>query len=305
MKCSNCGFTYDNEAVCPICGVPAYPAEQPMPYYAAPEPAVESPAFAEAPVRNTGDTPKAKKEPAPAKSGKGLKIAAFCVLAVIAAALVTGVVFQILSFSLERKYYSKATKALDESRDFLSGAAIDLEDFAQGESEQPTHAAEGLDQLLDGSDYQVPKVYNDSAVHKTGETFSFDSGEISLAGVKLYDFPLSDGNKQPAALTVTVKNTTDTKQMYMFPLLNMVDSAFDYDNYLFSQTDKKQDDDGNITLGAGETMTALFYYSLPKQSQTVDCTVLLYCMGEDGESNGSAGEYSASTAFSFETKDLK
>lgn len=42
MKCSYCGFTYDDEAACPICGTPA-PQPQGMPMYAYPEPEAPAP----------------------------------------------------------------------------------------------------------------------------------------------------------------------------------------------------------------------------------------------------------------------
>ena len=303
MKCSNCGFTYDNEAVCPICGVPAYPAEQAAPYYMAAEPVIGNTGIPETPARQTADdAPKAKKEPVAAKSGKGLKIATLCVLAVIAATLIASVVFQILAFSLERKYYDKAMEAMDRDEqlyddlnkispnEFLPNLYSDLID--------PTDFEEP-----DGNDYIAPKTFTDSAIRKTGEAYDFEYGSITLQSIKLTGASGLDKNKQTAAFTVTVKNTTDQTLKYLYPSFSVGDNDFDSENYLYDEYENGEG--SSVTIQPNQTLTAVYYYSLPKENQTLDCSIHIYCMGENEDSDGSEYEFSAHTAYEFETKDVK
>ena len=101
MKCVYCGFTYDDEPVCPICGTPAPSREEYIPQYdynynsyepnmQAPPPANGTfpqqapPVMSEQPVYSAPSKPRHAKKSPPG----GLEIAAFCVLSVIAAALV-------------------------------------------------------------------------------------------------------------------------------------------------------------------------------------------------------------------------
>ena len=299
MKCSNCGFTYDNEAVCPICGVPAYPAEQTAPYYMAAEPVIGNTGIPETPARKTtDDAPKAKKEPAAAKSGKGLKIATLCVLAVIAAALVANVVLQAVSLSAELRYYKKTAKVMDsqtELYDNYSNLLKSYDNLANGKSgfkyDEP-----------DGNDYIAPKIFNDSAVRKIGEEYSFDYGSVSLQSVKLTGAASLDSSKQQAAFTVTFKNTTEKTLFYTYPMFSAGDTDFDEKNYLFAEFGSEE---AYCILKPGETSTAVFYYSLPKENQKLDCSIHIYCMGENEDSDGSEYEFSAHTAYEFETKDVK
>ena len=101
MKCVYCGFTYDDEPVCPICGTPAPSREEYMPQYdydynsydpntQAPPPVSDAYTRQAPPVMSE---PAAYREPSKPRHAKksppgGLEIAAFCVLSVIAAALV-------------------------------------------------------------------------------------------------------------------------------------------------------------------------------------------------------------------------
>ena len=105
MKCTYCGFSYDNEAKCPICGTPA--PQQPAPTPEKPEPQPFLP-----PVQPpSGDAPKAPSpaaSPAREDSGKGLRIATLCVLGVIASALIYLCLVMTFSYSLERGFESTA-----------------------------------------------------------------------------------------------------------------------------------------------------------------------------------------------------
>ena len=298
MKCTYCGFTYDDEPICPICGTPAAPVEQPVPFTPQPAPTVQRTVQvnAPAPVPEKKRAPKKKKKPVPVKGGKGLRIATFCVLSVIAAALVSGVVIQALSMSAELKHYKKASEVMDSQKKYYDENAkyYGILDKLSGDNGKVE-----FDEP-DGSDYIAPKSFSDGTVRKVGETYTFDYGTLTLKSVKPVSEMAADSTKQMAALTLTVTNTTDKKLSFIHPKLSVGDTEFDGENYLFSESGSNE-----FSLNSGESASFVFYYKLPKENQKLDCNIAVYSMGENGVSDGSEYEFSAAVLYQFETKDVK
>ena len=200
MKCTYCGFSYDNEAKCPICGTPA--PQQPAPTPEKPEPQPFLP-----PVQPpSGDAPKAPSpaaSPAREDSGKGLRIATLCVLGVIASALIYLCLVMTFSYSLERGFESTA-KEWSEDYDTFDAFGVPDNDMLNAE----------------------PKVFTDSAVHTLGENYRFDCGAIAVKSVTLTGAkPLLDKTVQQTAFTVVVTNTGKEAQYYDAPTLTVIFST--------------------------------------------------------------------------------
>lgn len=296
MKCSNCGFTYDNEEACPICGAAA-PWSQPAAtpennYFAQPAP-VSNRDFVIAPEPEVEPQPAKKPSPERQKGGNGLKIATLCALCVIAAALVASVVLQALRFAQERQYYKNANSLLEQENRLLE----QFPDEAAGHNSTPIFVEP------DGNDYITPKTLSDGKVRKIGEAYSFEYGSVLLQSVRLTGTQSLDKATQSAAFTVVIKNTTDKTLVYNYPMFNVGDTEFEEENYLYSDFDRGGDT--SITLKPDESLTAVYYYNLPKQNQKLDCIINVYCMGTDSAANGSESEFSAAATYEFETKDVK
>lgn len=274
MKCGNCGFVYDDEAVCPICGTPAPQPEpvlqnfqqaQPTPYFAQPAPTIEQPAPQQspAPQEQTDD-----KQP---KQSKGLKIATLCVLAVIAAALVYSAVLQTISFLHERRY-----------EEMIFGDDFDYDfDFDGGDF-----------------DYIEPQTFNDSEIHAIGESFDFGKGTVALQSAKIIGpYSAGDNTKQLVAFTVVLTNNSDSEQTYSEPYIELGDSVFDEENYRYTEYDESTDS-YESRVKKGESVTYVYYYSIPKDNQKLECSLDVYSYDE-------MNNYSAHTTYEFETKDIK
>lgn len=276
MKCTYCGFSYDNEAKCPICGTPA--PQQPAPTPEKPEPQPFLP-----PVQPpSGDAPKAPApaaSPAREASGKGLRIATLCVLGVIASALIYLCLVMTFSYSLERGFESTA-KEWSEDYDTFDAFGVPDNDMLNAE----------------------PKVFTDSAVHTLGENYRFDCGAIAVKSVTLTGAkPLLDKTVQQTAFTVVVTNTGKEAQYYDAPTLTVGDSVFNDEHFLYSENNGKEEP---FLLHAGESLTAVYYYNLPKDGAALDVVLTVYCAGEDGIYDDSDGEFSASTTYRIDTKKI-
>lgn len=298
MKCNNCGFTYDNEPVCPICGTPAAPLEQKAPFAPQPAPTVQAPIPAPSPCVEP-DIEESKK-PAAAKSGKGLKIAALCVLSVIAAALVANVAIQAVSLSAELKHYKKTAELTDKQQKLLDESLKYSEYFNNNYSNNNFIDDSFSGDESYGRDYIEPKRFTDGTIRKVGETFIFDYGTLTLKSIKPMSEMAVDNTKQIAALTLTVTNTTEKKLCYIHPNLSIGDTEFDGENFLFYESGSN-----DFSLNSGESASLVFYYKLPKENKKLDCNIDVYSTGENGVSDGSEYEFSAAVLYEFETKDVK
>lgn len=105
MKCVKCGFSCDDETICPICGTPVKSVKEPDPPYKARHAAPQYTPPCAPPVQQFRQPP-APKEPLPPKpeskkTPDGIRIAFLCVLSVIAAALVYIAVIQTIGVCRE------------------------------------------------------------------------------------------------------------------------------------------------------------------------------------------------------------
>ena len=283
MKCSYCGFTYDDELVCPICGTPAAPLEQTAPFAPQPAPTVQAPVSASSPCVEPDI--EENKKPAAAKSGKGLKIAALCVLSVIAAALLANVAIQAFSLSAELKHYRKSADVMDREKELYDKS------FKLVESEPD------FDYDYDGSNsegYGLSEK-SDNTVHKVGESYDFGSGVITLKSVRVSQKTANfDSTKQQVAFFVEVTNNTNSSQIYEIPSLTLGEKL-DAEAFAFAEFNNSGEDVA-YSFDPGESCSAVFYYNLPTENQTLNVTV-----------STESQNYTCfvETEYTLETKDIK
>ena len=281
MKCSYCGFTYDDEPVCPICGTPSASLEQPVPFTPQPAPTVQAPVSASSPCVEPDI--EENKKPAAAKSGKGLKIAALCVLSVIAAALVANVAIQAFSLSAELKHYRKSADVMDREKELYDKS------FKLVESE-PDYDFDDSDS--DGSGLSEK---SDNTVHKVGESYDFGSGVITLKSVRVSQKTANfDSTKQQVAFFVEVTNNTNSSQVYEIPSLTLGEKL-DAEAFAFAEFNNSGEDVA-YSFDPGESCSAVFYYNLPTENQTLNVTV-----------STESKNYTCfvETKYTLETKDIK
>ena len=281
MKCSYCGFTYDDELVCPICGTPAAPSEQTASFAPQPAPTVQAPVSASSPCVEPDI--EENKKPAAAKSGKGLKIAALCVLSVIAAALVANVAIQAFSLSAELKHYRKSADVMDREKELYDNS------FKLVESE-PDYDFDDSDS--DGSGLSEK---SDNTVHKVGESYDFGSGVITLKSVRVSQKTANfDSTKQQVAFFVEVTNNTNSSQIYEIPSLTLGEKL-DAEAFAFAEFNNSGEDVA-YSFDPGESCSAVFYYNLPTENQTLNVTV-----------STESQNYTCfvETKYTLETKDIK
>lgn len=308
MKCTNCGFTYDEEAFCPICGTPAAPEQAPA--YPYPAPAPHAPAAPYAPVDyaspvvpapNAAPVPEdapAPAEPAPEKAccrkqHTGLKIATLCVLAVIAAALVYNAVIQTLRFQHENKYDSLLDRAAKYTDEMLNGveALKDGSPFGNILSDDANPYDDTWDWLPAYGDEKL----TDDKTHAIGESYDFGRGVVTLksAAVTKKDATYDD-KLQQVALTIELTNNTKEDQIYEAPAMMLNGTEYDYTHFVFAE-DSTNGEDVSYSYSPGKSVSATYYYNLPKDSKMLDATVTV---------NGGDGEYYAETTYQFDTKDI-
>ncbi len=272
MKCTNCGFTYDEESICPICGTPAPHTEptEPAPLFEGSgfsAPATASPRH----VAPKAEPPAVKSAPQPIP--KGLLIATLCVLSVTAAALIGNAFLQ------------SAVLLRDSRRASESSYNETIGDVFETEPSDPAN-------------------YADNAVHKVGESFSFNGGTVCLKSIKLTGAASAlDKNARQAACTVVIANAGKRTQSFYWPGFHFTDEAFDEAHFLYSETDQ-----GNkefFTLAPGKSLTAVYYYTLPKDNQKLRCNVS--ACGFFGETTVEAdnSDFTVNVTYEFETKNVK
>ena len=315
MKCPNCGFDSENNAICPICGnampdeshtpepqmytdsstnpyqQPATPQYNAPQYYKNPyvqnhenpyaqqpqEPVYQQPAAPEynaqpyenpyaqqpqepvyqqpaAPQYNAPQQPNPNAQynytvSAPPKKSNG---PAIVVTSVIASVVVVGIVIAILSVTLFNK---SILNIADTNDDFSDNYYDDL-----------------YDDYYDDYDYDLEE-FNDGTIHKIGESYEFDYGQITLKNAEItkkYD----DGMRQ-YAFTIEVKNTTNEAQIYelMYDLLNskysFTEDSYDvvgYLEYIYTAGDYS---DYDFELEPGKATEFVIYYKGIESDNTI------------------------------------
>lgn len=241
MKCTHCGFSYEEETVCPICGTPAPYSETPPeePYFemtdatptaaaAEPQPPQQPELSASVPHRHVGK----------------LQIAILCLLSAIAALLLYLAVLGSVAFAWMQS-------------DYLYDTWDDPGNTGYAEKSM-----------------QDPNVLNDGTVHKIGEPYDFGSGVITLKGAAVIKPKASfDASQRLVAFTVEVSNNTKQVQLYHAPEFVLGSSDFDASHFAFSEF-SIAGDEASVSFQPGETYAAVFYYNLPNEKQTLLATVL-------------------------------
>lgn len=235
MKCTHCGFTYEEETVCPICGTPA-----PCPETAPEEPFLE---MTGAPAAEP--QPPEPPAPAPHRQAGRMQIAILCVLAAIAALLLYLAVLGSVAFAWMLSDYGYWYDTWEGSGN--SGYA------------EPAP--------------QKPDVNNDGTVYKIGEPYDFGSGTLTLKGAAVVKPKASfDATQRLVAFTVEINNTTKQEQLYHAPEFVLGSSDFDASHFAFSEFSANGDGE-YVSFQPGETYAAVFYYNLPNEKQTLLATV--------------------------------
>ncbi len=304
MKCSNCGFTYDDEKVCPICGTPAQnapSAPENNPYSAPAAPPAEAPVPPEPPRH---------EPPAPKKRSKGMMIALVCGVSVIAACMLVNTVTSIVTSISRAEKDKKRDKTIDRVTDVVNDL-LDLYDSAdklgllndvfsgatsdEGFFGMSKDASGELINSDESIDMMAHDTITDNKTHAIGESCDLGKGTLTLKSAAVSQTASNyDSNLQQVKFTVEITNTGDKAQSYSYPYFTINDEAFDESHYAF--TEYRNDDP--TSTSPGETLTAFIYYNLPKNSADLNCKVAFF--GSEGESY-----YEASTNYAFNAQDVK
>ena len=296
MKCRNCGFVYDDEAVCPICATPAErpaPEEQENPYQTFGAPAEQPAAQAE--------QPKPAEPPKPPKHPRWFMISMRCVVSAIAGCMLFNTVTGIIEKASDAETKKERDKAI-ENINKLTDKMLDMYKsyealgFLKNIDDSSSDLLDGIDSEDFDSSASPTKSLSDGLTHKVGEAYQFENGTISLKSLRVSNASSSfDADKQQVALTVELTNNTKEQQAYDEVDMFFEDSEFDIENFLFTESSINSDENGYV-LKPGETLTMIYYYNMPKANQSLNCKVVVF---------GDAGKYETETAYSFEIKDIK
>lgn len=269
MKCTHCGFTYDEETICPICGTPA-PVEAPRAESTVPPAAAQT----QTPASRTPAprTFRAQSPSAPRHSdrqterqsgGKGLRIATLCVLAVIACALILVTIIQAVAL--------------------LRG---------QGREEPNRQPAETIP--LSSAPGTLPtdtEYLTDKNIRRVGDSFDFGKGTVTLKSVTVTREKSTFSSKtQQVGFLLEINNNTKKEQNYDAPGMTLGSSGYDAEHYAFAEFSLDQSS-GSCTLQPGKSYYAMYYYNLPKENPETTAQVYVF---------GNSGSYTAATVYSLD-----
>ena len=264
MKCTHCGFTYDEETVCPICGTPA-PVEKTRTESAVP-PAAAQPQ-PPAPRTFRASAPSAprhsERQSEQHSGGKGLRIATLCVLAVIALALICVALLQMISLLRDQKQKEPSPQ---------------IEETISLSSEPNT--------LQTDTEY-----ITDKNIRRVGDSFDFGRGTVTLKSVTVTREKSTFSSKtQQVGFLLEIKNNTKQAQNYDAPGMTLGSSGYDADHYAFAEFSLDQSS-GSCTVQPGKSYYAMYYYNLPKENP--EATAQVYVFGD-------SGSYTAATIYSLD-----
>ena len=273
MKCTHCGFTYDEETICPICGTPA-PVEAPRVESTVPPTAAQTQTQPRTPASRTPAprTFRAQSPSAPRHSdrqterpsgGKGLRIATLCVLAVIACALIFVTIIQAVAL--------------------LRGQKREEPDRQPAET-IPLSSAPGT--LPTDTEY-----ITDKNIRRVGDSFDFGKGTVTLKSVTVTREKSTFSSKtQQVGFLLEINNNTKKEQNYDAPGMTLGSSGYDAEHYAFAEFSLDQSS-GSCTLQPGKSYYAMYYYNLPKENPETTAQVYVF---------GNSGSYTAATVYSLD-----
>ena len=271
MKCTTCGFEYEREPVCPICGTRAPQEETPVSPPVSRAFAGENPYFTKSnaptpPSPPTSPPPKRAypAPPTPPQSNKNhhrepsrsFKIVLICLLVITMAASCVSAVFTIMNYSQNKK--------ISNFFDIVNSmAGMNMDDYGDFSG---LYDDGYLDNLENDADY-----IDDTTTRKIGDTFDFEYGTITaVSAAATGKEALNDSDMVQYAFTFELKNTTDKRHRYI-PYIWM-----DNCTELYSESTVKADyDETAISLEAGNSATVVFYFNVPKSKTTIsaDCDI--------------------------------
>ncbi|MBQ1381374.1 MAG: hypothetical protein IIY79_05100 [Ruminococcus sp.] len=264
MKCTHCGFTYDEETVCPICGTPA-PVEKTRtesavpPTAAQPQPPAPRTFRASAPSAPRHSERQSEQQ----SGGKGLRIATLCVLAVIALALICVALLQMISLLRDQKQKEPSPQ---------------IEETISLSSEPNT--------LQTDTEY-----ITDKNIRRVGDSFDFGRGTVTLKSVTVTREKSTFSSKtQQVGFLLEINNNTKKEQNYDAPGMTLGSSGYDADHYAFAEFSLDQSS-GSCTVQPGKSYYAMYYYNLPKENP--EATAQVYVFGD-------SGSYTAATIYSLD-----
>lgn len=271
MKCTHCGFTYDEETICPICGTPA-PVEAPRAESTVPPAAAQPQTQTPASRTPAPRTFRAQSPSAPRHSdrqterqtgGKGLRIATLCVLAVIACALILVTIIQAVALLRGQKHEEPNRQPTETIP--LSSAPVTL----------PTDT----------------EYITDKNIRRVGDSFDFGKGTVTLKSVTVTREKSTFSSKtQQVGFLLEINNNTKKEQNYDAPGMTLGSSGYDAEHYAFAEFSLDQSS-GSCTLQPGKSYYAMYYYNLPKENPETTAQVYVF---------GNSGSYTAATVYSLD-----
>lgn len=266
MKCTHCGFTYDEETICPICGTPA-PVEAPRAESTVPPAAAQTQPRTPAPRTFRAQSPSAPRhsdrQTERQTGGKGLRIATLCVLAVIACALILVTILQAVAL--------------------LRGQGRE-EPNRQPTETIPLSSAPGT--LPTDTEY-----ITDKNIRRVGDSFDFGKGTVTLKSVTVTREKSTFSSKtQQVGFLLEINNNTKKEQNYDAPGMTLGSSGYDAEHYAFAEFSLDQSS-GSCTLQPGKSYYAMYYYNLPKDNPETTAQVYVF---------GNSGSYTAATVYSLD-----
>ena len=254
MKCPRCGFEFQTGTACPKCGavVPNTP--------------------------NDTQTPN-EKASRPDKlrflTACSAVVIAFCVLA-------TCVTVGIVSLVRLDK-----TMQRDQTIDKITNA-VNLVMDSYGEEKIRSIVSDFINRDKTGVPEAADKPQTDGKTRDLGEAFDFGGGTVVLKSAKVASPSLTfDDTRQQVAVTAEITNNTEKTQSYQMPKPVLDGGA----QWQYSEASREVKDDGYLELNPGETVTAVVYYSLPKDSKTLTGTVAVNYKTDDDKSESAASAY--------------
>ena len=298
MKCSNCGFVYDDEPECPICGTSVQPEEE------TPNPYREPEAAAAPPVPPAPAVPPVP--PVPPKRPKALMILLVCFVGVISVCTLYHTVFDIVYKISHAEKLREREKAADrvtkltnnmldtiESPEFWQSLmnnafAKNTPDFSFDYNDYLDKfdlPRKGLDEML-----SAEEELSDGKTRKLGEAYDFGKGTLTLTKAEVVQESFGfDAAQQLVAFSVTVTNNTKTAQNYESLSLTVGDEAFDREHYKFEESGFDESEVFNA-VAPGASVSAVYYYSLPKDTQTFKCKATV---SDSGMQYSASADYEA------------
>lgn len=276
MKCTTCGFDYEREPVCPICGaltpqkeMPASPAgtafAEKNPYLTPPN--TPTPKFTP-PTLPIPPIPPHPNKGNHRKPSRALMIVLVCLLSVTTAASCITAVFTTMNYCQNKNvsdFFGMVNKLIETAKDYYKNG--DFNGFSDSDILSGLYGDDYLAEPETNYEY-----IDDDTNRKINDTFDFQYGTITAVSAAATGKTALDGSDMVQyAFTFELKNTTEKKITYVFPYLWIEDCT-----QLYYETNVETAYDGDeIILDAGKSATLVYYFNVPKSkvSVQIDCDI--------------------------------